>query len=165
MFMADVSIIVRRMRVQSDRAMSDLGVGFPEQSVLMILRAYGAANQDAIASRLGIDKGAVAKTIAKLEEKGLVKRAINPKNKREKIVETTPQTEQIMKAMEETLKDMAALLAATTHAPIMSTLMICEMTGQYSVLPGLLIACVLASVLSRTLRQDSIYREHVAQHG
>lgn len=60
---------------------------------------------------------------------------------------------------------LAALLAATTHAPIMSTLMICEMTGQYSVLPGLLIACVLASVLSRTLRQDSIYREHVAQHG
>ena len=107
MFMADVSIIVRRMRVQSDRAMSDLGVGFPEQSVLMILRAYGAANQDAIASRLGIDKGAVAKTIAKLEEKGLVKRAVNPK--REKIVETTPQTEQIMKAMEETLKDMEAM--------------------------------------------------------
>ena len=109
MFMADVSIIVRRMRVQSDRAMSDLGVGFPEQSVLMILCAYGAANQDAIASRLGIDKGAVAKTIAKLEEKGLVKRAVNPKNKREKIVETTPQTEKIMKAMEETLKDMEAM--------------------------------------------------------
>lgn len=109
MFMADVSIIVRRMRVQSDRAMSDLGVGFPEQLVLMILRAYGAANQDAIASHLGIDKGAVAKTIAKLEEKGLVKRAVNPKNKREKIVETTPQAEQVMKAMEETRKDMEAM--------------------------------------------------------
>lgn len=109
MFMADVSIIVRRMRVQSDRAMSDLGVGFPEQSVLMILRAYGAANQDAIASRLGIDKGAVAKTIAKLEEKSLVERAVNPKNKREKIVETTPQAEQVMKAMEETLKDMETM--------------------------------------------------------
>lgn len=109
MFMADVSIIVRRMRVQSDRAMSDLGVGFPEQLVLMILRAYGTTNQDAIASRLGIDKGAVAKTIAKLEEKGLVKRAVNPKNKREKIVETTSQAEQVMKAMEETLKNMEAM--------------------------------------------------------
>lgn len=59
---------------------------------------------------------------------------------------------------------MATLLAATTHAPIMSTLMICEMTGQYMLLPGLLIACVLASVLSRTLRQNSIYRQHVAEH-
>lgn len=59
---------------------------------------------------------------------------------------------------------MATLLAATTHAPIMSTLMICEMTGQYTLLPGLLIACVISSVLSRTLRQDSIYRQHVAEH-
>ena len=50
---------------------------------------------------------------------------------------------------------MAAFLAATTHAPIMSTLMICEMTGQYTLLPGLLITCVVASVLSRTLRPVS----------
>ena len=39
------------------------------------------------------------------------------------------------------LTGMAAFLAATTHAPIMSTLMIGEMTGQYTLLPGLLITC------------------------
>lgn len=61
------------------------------------------------------------------------------------------------------LTGMATLLAATTHAPIMSTLMICEMTGQYTLLPGLLMACVVASVLSRTLRKDSIYRQHTAE--
>ncbi len=33
------------------------------------------------------------------------------------------------------LAGMATLLAATTHAPIMSTLMICEMTGEYQLLP------------------------------
>ncbi len=58
---------------------------------------------------------------------------------------------------------MATLLAATTHAPIMSALMVCEMTGQYFLLPGLLIACVVASVLSRTLRHDSIYGQHTAE--
>jgi CIC family chloride channel protein len=62
------------------------------------------------------------------------------------------------------LTGMATLLAATTHAPIMSTLMVCEMTGEYRLLPGLLIACVVASVLSRTLRHDSIYRQHAAEH-
>ncbi|QLR43039.1 voltage-gated ClC-type chloride channel ClcB [Enterobacter sp. RHBSTW-00994] len=62
------------------------------------------------------------------------------------------------------LAGMATLLAATTHAPIMSALMVCEMTGQYFLLPGLLVACVVASVLSRTLRHDSIYGEHVAEH-
>lgn len=62
------------------------------------------------------------------------------------------------------LTGMATLLAATTHAPIMSTLMICEMTREYQLLPGLLIACVIASVISRTLHRDSIYRQHTAQH-
>ena len=62
------------------------------------------------------------------------------------------------------LTGMATLLAATTHAPMMSTLMICEMTGEYRLLPGLLIACVVASVLSRTLRKDSVYRQHTAEH-
>jgi len=63
------------------------------------------------------------------------------------------------------LTGMATLLAATTHAPIMSTLMICEMTGQYTLLPGLLVACVIASVLARTLRKDSIYHHHADEKG
>ena len=61
------------------------------------------------------------------------------------------------------LAGMATLLAATTHAPIMSALMVCEMTGQYFLLPGLLVACVLASVLSRTLRHDSVYGQHATE--
>lgn len=36
------------------------------------------------------------------------------------------------------LTGMATLLAATTHAPIMATLMVCEMTGEFALLPGLL---------------------------
>lgn len=62
------------------------------------------------------------------------------------------------------LTGMATFLAATTHAPIMSTLMICEMTGQYTLLPGVLVASVVASVLSRTLRKDPIYH-HAAEKG
>lgn len=55
------------------------------------------------------------------------------------------------------LVGMATLLAATTHAPIMSALMICEMTGEYALLPALLIACAIASTLSQTLHKNSIY--------
>ncbi len=62
------------------------------------------------------------------------------------------------------LTGMAALLAATTHAPIMSALMICEMTGEFSLLPGLLVACVMAFVLSRWLHPQSIYRQHATEH-
>lgn len=63
------------------------------------------------------------------------------------------------------LTGMATLLAATTHAPIMATLMVCEMTGEFSLLPGLLVACVLASALSRWLRPQSVYRQGAAEHG
>ena len=60
MFMSDISIIVRYMRTQSERALSDSGIGFPEQLVLMTLLANGALNQEAIASRLDLDKGAAS---------------------------------------------------------------------------------------------------------
>ena len=52
---------------------------------------------------------------------------------------------------------MAVLLAATTHAPVMSALMIFEMTGQYTLLPLLLPACVLATLVSRQLVPLSVY--------
>ncbi|MBJ3816180.1 voltage-gated ClC-type chloride channel ClcB [Shimwellia pseudoproteus] len=57
------------------------------------------------------------------------------------------------------LTGMGAFLAATTHAPIMSALMVCEMTGEFGLLPGILLASVLGSVLSRWLHPNSIYRQ------
>jgi CIC family chloride channel protein len=52
---------------------------------------------------------------------------------------------------------MAVLLAATTHAPVMSALMVFEMTGQYALLAVLLPACVLATLVSRRLHRQSVY--------
>ncbi|MGB7799765.1 voltage-gated ClC-type chloride channel ClcB [Buttiauxella sp.] len=63
------------------------------------------------------------------------------------------------------LTGMATLLAATTHAPIMSTLMVCEMTGEFTLLPGLLVSCVIASALSRWLRPQTVYRQSAAKTG
>lgn len=55
------------------------------------------------------------------------------------------------------LTGMATLLAATTHAPIMAALMVCEMTGEYTLLPGLLLSCVIATAIARWLRPISVY--------
>lgn len=52
---------------------------------------------------------------------------------------------------------MAVLLAATTHAPVMSALMVFEMTGQYALLPVLLPACVIAALVSRRFQPLSVY--------
>lgn len=55
------------------------------------------------------------------------------------------------------LTGMATLLAATTHAPIMAALMVFEMTGEYTLLPGMLLACVIATTIARGLRPQSVY--------
>ena len=52
---------------------------------------------------------------------------------------------------------MAIALAATTHAPVMAALMVVEMTGQYALLPVLLPATVLATLVSQRLSPQSVY--------
>ncbi|MDE1950486.1 MAG: ClcB-like voltage-gated chloride channel protein [Burkholderiales bacterium] len=54
---------------------------------------------------------------------------------------------------------MGAFLAASTHAPLMSILMIVEMTGNFGLMLPLMLSCVLAYSLSRVLQPESIYSE------
>lgn len=58
---------------------------------------------------------------------------------------------------------MAALAAATLHAPITMTLMLFEMTRNYAIVLPLLAAVAVASVVSRSLARDSIYEAEL-QH-
>lgn len=97
--MSDVSIIVRKMRLIAEASLDKYGIGFPEQLVIMHLSAYGESNQTAIAETLEIDKGSIAKTVSKLEAKGLVNRTENPDNRREKNVVLTPAADEILAAM------------------------------------------------------------------
>ena len=55
------------------------------------------------------------------------------------------------------LAGMSSLLAAITHAPAMSALMVFESTRSYNVVLAAMPACVLASVLSSMLRPRSVY--------
>ena len=52
---------------------------------------------------------------------------------------------------------MGAFLAACTHAPLTSILMLFEMTESYGLITPLMLACVLAYWVSVVLRPDSIY--------
>lgn len=57
---------------------------------------------------------------------------------------------------------MGALLAATTHAPMMAILMILEMTGHQSLTLPLATACVTGYLVAITLKSPSIYAESLA---
>jgi H+/Cl- antiporter ClcA len=54
---------------------------------------------------------------------------------------------------------MGALLAATTHAPLMSFLIVFEMTLEYQLVPALMLACLAAYHISRAIRPESIYHD------
>src|SRR5690606_8498821 len=49
---------------------------------------------------------------------------------------------------------MGALLAATTYAPLMSTLMIFEMTLSYEVMLPLMLACITGYVIAHRIRPE-----------
>lgn len=52
---------------------------------------------------------------------------------------------------------MSALIAAATHAPLMSAFMATELTGDWRLLPGLLLLDGLAWVVARRLSPDALY--------
>jgi H+/Cl- antiporter ClcA len=52
---------------------------------------------------------------------------------------------------------MGAFLAATTHAPLMSFLIVFEMTLEYQLVPALMLACLAAYHVSRAIRSESVY--------
>lgn len=110
MFMSDISIIVRRMRTFAERAFASGGLGFPEQLVIMHLAAYGSSNQETIAASLDIDRGAITKTVGKLEAKGLVVREVNSANRREKIITLTDQAQPIIEQMKVIYEDLQGIL-------------------------------------------------------
>lgn len=63
------------------------------------------------------------------------------------------------------LVGMAATTAASTHAPLMAAVMAFELSGDYAVVLPLVIACSLATAVSRALRKDSMYTAELRARG
>jgi CIC family chloride channel protein len=63
------------------------------------------------------------------------------------------------------LAGMAAMIAATTHAPFMAAALAFELSGDYSLVVPLLAGTSLAALVSRRLRQDSVYTEELRLRG
>ena len=60
---------------------------------------------------------------------------------------------------------MGSLLSATTHSPLLSILMIFEMSLNYSIMPPLMLACVISTLVARRIHPESIYTEPLRRKG
>jgi CIC family chloride channel protein len=63
------------------------------------------------------------------------------------------------------LVTMGAMVAATTHAPITAIIMIFELTQSVEIIPPLMAACVISTLVSTFLYRDSIYTQKLRRRG
>lgn len=73
--------------------------------VLGLADREGPIRQEDLAVQLVLDKGAVARSVARLEELGLVERAVSPRCRREKLVSLTPAGRKAAGAVREALRE------------------------------------------------------------
>jgi len=60
---------------------------------------------------------------------------------------------------------MGAVVAGTTHGPLSAILILFEMTGDYKIILPLMMACIISSLASGQLLEDSIYTLKLARRG
>ncbi len=63
------------------------------------------------------------------------------------------------------LVGMGSMLAATTRSPLLAMIMVLEISLDYSLMPPLMLACVVSTVLARRLQPESIYTEPLRRKG
>ena len=63
------------------------------------------------------------------------------------------------------LVGMGAMLAATTHSSLLAIIMLFELSLNYSIVPPLMLACAVSTVVSTYLHKDSIYTEPLRRKG
>ena len=63
------------------------------------------------------------------------------------------------------LVGMGAVLAATTHSPLLAMILIFELSLDYSLVPPLMLACVVSILVARQLHGESVYTEHLRIKG
>jgi CIC family chloride channel protein len=63
------------------------------------------------------------------------------------------------------LVGMGCLVAGTTRAPIMALMVVYELTGHYDIVLPLMLGCITASLVARTVYPNSIYTEELAERG
>jgi CIC family chloride channel protein len=63
------------------------------------------------------------------------------------------------------LVGMGSVLAATTHSPLLAILIIFELSLNYSIMPPLMLSCVISTLIARRFYPESIYTEPLRRKG
>lgn len=121
-----IGTLNRFMMRALDIEMAPLGMGSGRFSYLFMLYISEGITQQEMAFRLQADKGAVARTLAQLEEQGYVRRESDPSDKRVTRVYLTPKARALQShleaAVERIIDQLSASLGADEPDALRSTL-------------------------------------------
>lgn len=84
-----ISMIARGHTIYLNHHLEDLGINATQMHLLFEISSHCDMNQENISKRCNINKGAVARSIKKLEDKGLIVRQIDENNRRQNKVSLT----------------------------------------------------------------------------
>ncbi len=99
----------------SDQVLQEqLGIGFSQFKIMMVLKWQPSVQQKQIADKLGQTEASISRQIRLLHDKGLLGTRISPENKREHITTLTSKGEK--------LTEQAMLILNNYHAPTFASL-------------------------------------------
>lgn len=84
-----ITMIARGQSIYMNHNLEDFGINATQLHLLYEISLQDSPNQESIASRCNINKGAVARSIKKLEDKGFVERTVDENNRRQNRVSLT----------------------------------------------------------------------------
>lgn len=91
------SLIAKSQSIYLNHNLKDLDINVTQLHLLFEISHHSNLNQEKLASRCTINKGAVARSIKKLEEKELIVRQIDEENRRQNKVSLTPKGKNTIK--------------------------------------------------------------------
>jgi len=91
-----IAFISKGYEIYLNHHLTDLNINVNQLHFLFEISHQREINQEKIASRCNINKGSVARSIRKLEEKGLVERKIDDSNRRQNILSLTSDGEAVL---------------------------------------------------------------------
>ena len=91
-----ITVIAKGLSIYLSHNLESLGIN-PTQVLLFEISNQENLNQEEIANRCNINKGAVARSIKKLEDNGFVLRTIDENNRRQNKVSLTPKGRETLK--------------------------------------------------------------------
>lgn len=99
-----ISMIARGHTIYINRHLENLNISATQLHLLFEISHQCEINQEKIASRCNINKGSVARSIKKLEDKGLVKRKVDENNRRQNKISLTQTGEETLNEAVKILK-------------------------------------------------------------